>query len=308
MFRLYSTSLIASVIFAGLASAQTYILPPRATPLQGVAAVTRASGGYLKDVQQARYMLEKARQERLVTARQRVEFEQWLESQRPTAASIRAREYAVALNSARQGATENEITSARPLNILLASIQASGNHGPEVAIAPAVTARLNLSGSTSANPGALRYGEKIRWPEALLEEEYDPARDRLTKNLRLATSELKNGEDLSVIVVREIRKDHKAMSDLLDRSAANVTPSRWCAARRFLRELNESINGLTGPNATKQYGDTWTAKGKSVGELVEHMTSQGLKFSPAAPGDEAAYRAVYNALRTYESRLVASNR
>ena len=31
------------------------------------------------------------------------------------------------------------------------------------------------------------------------------------------------------------------------------------------------------------------------------MTKEGLVFAPAAPGDEAAYRAVYDALRTYES-------
>jgi hypothetical protein len=37
-----------------------------------------------------------------------------------------------------------------------------------------------------------------------------------------------------------------------------------------------------------------------VGELVNHMTRQGLRFAPATAGDEAAYLAVQRALAEYD--------
>ena len=34
-------------------------------------------------------------------------------------------------------------------------------------------------------------------------------------------------------------------------------------------------------------------------ELVRNMSRQGLRFAPASPGGEAAYRALYNAMVSY---------
>jgi hypothetical protein len=43
----------------------------------------------------------------------------------------------------------------------------------------------------------------------------------------------------------------------------------------------------------------YVAKGKTVRELVRHLTTHGLRFAPATEGREAAYLAVHRALAAY---------
>jgi hypothetical protein len=38
-----------------------------------------------------------------------------------------------------------------------------------------------------------------------------------------------------------------------------------------------------------------------VAELVQFLTDNGLVFASAAPGDETAYRALYDALAAYDA-------
>lgn len=56
------------------------------------------------------------------------------------------------------------------------------------------------------------------------------------------------------------------------------------------------------------FNNTWNARGKSVAEMISHLTREGLTFAPAAPGDEAAYRAVYQALRAFDASLQYAQR
>ena len=60
---------------------------------------------------------------------------------------------------------------------------------------------------------------------------------------------------------------------------------------------------MKSPGATKYFDGTWVARGKDVAELVNYMREQGLQFAAATPGDDAAYRALYNALAAYYDGL-----
>ena len=44
-------------------------------------------------------------------------------------------------------------------------------------------------------------------------------------------------------------------------------------------------------------------EGNTVAELVANMTGQGLRFAPAASGDEPSYTALHRAMVTYVFRL-----
>ena len=63
-------------------------------------------------------------------------------------------------------------------------------------------------------------------------------------------------------------------------------------AAGFLARLKESAAILQQPDVGGYLSGAYAAKGKTVRELVQYMASNGLRFAPALPGDEPAYRAV----------------
>lgn len=274
--------------------------------LQGMASLQQAQGQYWKDIVQARLGREHALQANLDTARRRIEFEAWYESMLPTATTLRNREMAVDLDSARRFASDVDITSGRALNTLLRSIQGSGrlNQGANVPLDEEVLKNVNLSGGNStAGIGLLKDGGKLPWPSALQDAQFDESRKRLTRNLKLAIDTLKDKEPVPEAVMKDIRGDFKTLNDRLAEAANDLDPTQYIEARRFLNQLSGSINALSDPKVANYFNNAWAAKGKSVAELVAQMTREGLTFAPAAPGDDAAYRAVYQALRAFDNSL-----
>ena len=59
--------------------------------------------------------------------------------------------------------------------------------------------------------------------------------------------------------------------------------------------VRDSINALKQPTAGKFLTGQFGAQGESVGELVVNMTSKGLSFAKAQPGQEFAYLALQRA-------------
>ena len=50
------------------------------------------------------------------------------------------------------------------------------------------------------------------------------------------------------------------------------------------------------PDARHYFTGKYAPRGKTVAELVQHMTEQGLQFAPSVMGDEDAYLALHRAL------------
>ena len=69
-----------------------------------------------------------------------------------------------------------------------------------------------------------------------------------------------------------------------------------------------AIAFLSEREAVKQINNTWNAKGENVAELLSYMIKEGLEFAPAAEGDEAAYTALYQALRDFEAGIPRASR
>jgi len=278
--------------------------------LQGMASLTSANANYWKETQNARLLRERARQESLNTERRRIEMQQWYDTVRPTAVSMRTREMASDLDSARRAATDSDILSGRALNTLLDSIQKTGklSGGPAVPLEEDVVRRVNVTGGTSGNVGLLKDGGKLNWPEGFQGEQFEEPRKRLTRNIALAVQTLKDGEAVRPDVVRDIRADAKTIAETLDETANDLSPPQYIEARRFLRQLENAVAALADPKVVNYFNNNWQARGKTAAELVAHMTRNGLRFAPAAAGDEAAYRAVYQALRAYEAGLQLAQR
>jgi hypothetical protein len=59
---------------------------------------------------------------------------------------------------------------------------------------------------------------------------------------------------------------------------------------------------LQDPNVANYFGK-WAPSGRTVAELVQHLSKNGLEFAPASPGDEAAYQALYQSFLAYDGAI-----
>jgi len=284
---------------------------PLSSSLFGAAAQTQAIGRYLVSVQEARLLREQSRQSAIDTARKRIQFEAWYESQRVTAPQIQQREAATELERARRNAQATDIWSGRALNELLRSTLRTGKlvQGKTVPLEEDTLKHINLSdGASNGNVGLLKDGGKLTWPAALQEAAFEEPRERLSKNLRLAVFKLKEKDPLTPAELNNIEADYKALSTRLGDSADELTAAQYIESKRYLNQVGLAIKALRNPKVANHFNNTWNAKGKTVAELVDHMRKEGLRFAPAAPGDEASYTSLYQALRAFESDLHAAQR
>src|SRR5437660_7695026 len=75
-------------------------------------------------------------------------------------------------------------------------------------------------------------------------------------------------------LANDIKNNVQKMQDILLRTVSDIAPGDYIDAKRYLNMLEESAKALNDPNVSNYFNDKWTAKGKKVGELVEHMTSK----------------------------------
>jgi hypothetical protein len=284
---------------------------PFGADLQGAAALTSATGEYWKAIGQGQLIREQARQARIDTLRKQIEFEQWWDTVRPTAPKMMAAERATDLDRARKDPPATEIWSGQALNALLRSVQSSRlNRASSPSLEEDSLKNINLSDRSSrGNIGMLKDGGKLSWPASLQESQFDEARKRLSKNLRRAVDQVKNDkEPVEPALLRDINGDFKSLNSTLNESADDLSPAQYIEAKRYLNQLAAAIRALSDSKVTNYFNNTWNAKGKNVAELVSHLTREGLSFAPATPGDEAAYNALYVALRNYEAGLQAAEK
>jgi hypothetical protein len=279
-------------------------VPPFAAALQGYAALHEATGDYWKKIQEARITREQSRQMALDTARKEIEFQRWLYATRPTGPQMRERELATDLDRARKDPPLSELWSGKPLNDLLRSLKTSPlNSASSPSLEEKTLKHINLTdGNSHGNVGMLRNGGDLRWPDSLKELQFDKLRKSFQRNLRVAVAQIKDKEPVEDSTRRDLNADFKELNKILDSSAGDMTPEQFIEAKRYLNKLAAAVRALSDDNAVKHF-NTWVAKGKNVAELVAHMTKEGLLFAPATPGDEAAYSALYAALRAFEASM-----
>jgi hypothetical protein len=87
-----------------------------------------------------------------------------------------------------------------------------------------------------------------------------------------------------------------------------LSPQQYIEARQHLNKVRPAIRALNDPLVSNYFNNNWTARGRTVSELIENMRVAGLRFAPAAPGDESAYLALYQALRAFEAGLPGASR
>jgi hypothetical protein len=288
---------------------------PQGAYLQGIAAVTSATGQYFKDIQKARLTRYEANAAALDYAKKRVQHEAWLENQRYLSTqAVRDREAAARLESARKDAPLSDIWSGRALDELYKSIVARGglSRGPIINLDEDTLRHINLrSKAASGNAGMLRDGGKLTWPVGLMDSRFKDSRELLSRKIADAVEAIKSGKSPEKATMDDIHPSFKKMRAILsDSNTADDMPvSQYLDAKRYLAQLDTAIRALSSPAETKKVLDnTYNAKGRTVAELVDNMRRDGLSFNAATPGDETAYTSLYYSLRAFEAGLGSSYR
>jgi hypothetical protein len=273
--------------------------------LRGAADLTSANANYQLTMQRARLSQQQVYQAMIETRHKMFEERRYEQMHTPNAQDIYEATQALDLRRAQKDPPAAELYSGRPLNALLRHLQSSLK-GPvqSLPLDEDVLKRINVRvPGTRGNFGMLRDDGKIQWPMALRGNEYGDSRKDLEKYLPEAVNQIKFNPAVDQSLLKDVNNDLKRMNDTLLASVADIPPSQFIEARRFLNQLEDAVKALEDPKAGTAYQD-WKAKGHNAAELVKYMKDKGLEFAPATPGDEYAYQALYQALRALDVSIL----
>jgi hypothetical protein len=281
-----------------------YPYSPEGDYLRGAADVYRAQGNYLVNYSQSQILMEKARQDVLDTRRKI--YDQWLyeRNNTPSLQDLRERDQKMDLRRALTDPPLYEITDGRALNTLLKKAISTSTAGslPNVPLSPEVLKNINVAVDVGLGLGAvkgLRDGAPLDWPAVLQSSDYDADRKDLENVLRDAVDDASRTGTVNINSLQKIQADYANLSKKLDENIFHLTADQYLAGKRYLKQLNNSIQALQKKNVEKYFNRL--EKVRSVADLLKEMG--GETFAPAGVGDEKAYVALHQALVAYVMQL-----
>jgi hypothetical protein len=270
--------------------------------LSGAADVINAQGQFMISTQQAYLQREQVRQARIDSRRKSFDEYLYEREHRPTLEDERERARLENLRRSRNDPPITEIWSGKALNDLLLAIQqqqAQGRRGPTVPVDEETLKSINVTnGANGGSLGVIRDNGRLHWPLELTGTPYQAERQRLDDLAAKAYSQAVSGA-VDPSILQEMTSTVDSLQTRLRRNVADVSPSDYMKARRYLSDLDNAIRVLQDPNVSKYAGGKLAAKGGTVSDLVTEMSSKGLRFAPAVAGDEGAYVALHRALVSY---------
>jgi len=279
---------------------------PDAEFVKAAALLTTANAQYQATIQRARVTQQQANQAAVETRRRLVDEARYERLSIATPEEVRVKEMEVALNRSSRNPPLAEIWSGEALNSLyhhLAKLGSQGSKGPRVDLEEDVLKHINVTTGTAGNIGLLRDGGRLQWPASLQRPEYAEAKKSLSLLLPAAIQQVTSSHSVAGNVGRDIQAALNSLDDTLKKNINELTPSQYIESRRYLNFLKEGVKALQGDQAADYLNGKYAAKGKTVAELIKYMTENGLKFAPATPGAEGAYRALHFALVAYDDGI-----
>src|SRR5262249_21390502 len=136
-----------------------------------------------------------------------------------------------------------------------------------------------------SNLGMLKGGGKLDWPIPVQGEK----QEKLAAILPSVVAEASSGR----LDPKSYREAVTGVADLQEElrkkfHKEEIDGGSYLVGKRFLDKLEGSIKGLEEPGSRKVLTGSYAAQGRNVPELVFNMSSKGLAFAPANPGDESA--------------------
>jgi len=275
--------------------------------LRGIAAVTSANADYVLTIQNARLVREQVSSAQIENRRRLFDEIRYERLNTPTPEDIRIRNIEVALNRSRRSPPLTEIWAGDSLNSLfnhLAKQQGAGIKGPRVDLDEDTLRKVNFTSGAGGNVALLRDEGKLRWPQPLIQnKDFTEGRAKLDDLMAEAVKDVKGGKNPTAATLKDVRVNLQQMQKQLDDKITLLAPSEYIESKRYLNMLDAAYKALQDPNVGNLLGAKSITKSKNVAELIKNMTDLGLRFAPAAPGDEGAYRAVHWALLSYDDAI-----
>jgi hypothetical protein len=255
----------------------------------------------------------------------------------PTPEEIREQAQQERLHRARNNPPRQEILSAKSLNVLLVDLQQLDDRdirAPDQVLTQELLQQINVTTGRGSTQIDLLKQTRLTWPVALRGSQYDNERQLLNSLVGKAKKQsggmLSRPIETSVLnlpsigreigapsiraahakldpaLVREMVEAIENLEALLALNIKDLPAPRHVEAKRFLRHLKEELEVLQQPDAGFYVNGTYAARGKSVQELIRHMSAHGLRFAPAQAGSETSYLALHHALAAYDLKAHAA--
>jgi hypothetical protein len=270
----------------------------------GAADVINAQGQYLINNQQAFLLREKVRSAMIDNKRKT--FDEWLyeRANLPSLNDQREKAQEEEVRRSLNSAPLTEVWSGKTLNDLLTHVQQlrdKGYDGPDVPLSSDLVNQINVtSGAGGGNPGLLKDVGNLSWPVGLQNLQGATELRKQVDTLLLEATKQAAAGRLDAGTITELERVLTRLRNDLVGQVNNFGFQSYTEAKRFLRELDDAVALLKRPDAAQYLNGKFSAQGKNVKDLVQYMSSNGLRFAPAVSGQEAAYSALQNALVQYD--------
>jgi hypothetical protein len=285
-----------------------WMMNPYQGYLAGTASVTTANAQYQRTIEQARLVRQNPIQESIRTRRAMIEEAEYERAHMPDPEIILQRALERELDRARLSPPLIEIWSGRSLNALLRNAIAQSEREARVLNVPLdedILKSINLTAEDArGNIGLLKNNGDLQWPKSLQGETFKTAREDLSRRLKQAVEAVRNQRKPDDRLLRAMQSDLKKLRETLDDRISEMPPNEYVEVRRYLRLLGLAVEALKDPKTVNYFNGSWTPRGKSVAELVRFMDEKKLWFAPAAPGDEATYVTLYQALAKFDAGFI----
>jgi hypothetical protein len=252
------------------------------------------------DAARASLLMEQAVAERLANRRRAFDELQYERDKTPTP------EQAL-LNRSRANPPAAEVRSGQALNALLTDLRRLGAgaddmSGPD-ALFPLDRAGLRHINVTrgTGNVALLKNNGRLTWPVALAGPALRDQRERLAAR---AAEIVRQAGRVDPEILRQMADDVGQLRQLL-RGNNELSFERFIEARDFLQQFDDALVALRQPDAADHFNGAYELKALTVLGLVKQMTDAGMRFAPAAPGDEAAYEALRETLAACDRATAA---
>jgi hypothetical protein len=282
-----------------------YSESPTGGYLRGSADVINATGRFLVNQEQANLLKEQVKREKLETRKRWIANWLYERENLPTPEDERERLSQIQIRRSLNDPPSGEIWSGLALNTLLADIQKKIGkepdfRGPQIPLEEDIVLHINVTGlKERGNTGLLKREGRLTWPLALQGDQFKADRD-LLNDLTPQVYQQANSGRVDRGTLEEMTKAVQHLHEELANNIKDLTPAQYSEARRFLGSFDDALLLLRQPGAG-EYFNQKAPKGKSIGELIQHMSSKGLYFAPALAGDEPAYAVIHRALAAYHA-------
>ncbi len=144
--------------------------------------------------------------------------------------------------------------------------------------------------------------EAFKWPFFIQRKEFEEERDAFEAVSNQAVKEIDAGGSLSPETVLDLLKKVAAIEEKVDAvplseyASVRSMETKWRKeAKAFLRDLNQTLGNCSKLDSEKL--SKYAFQGKTLGELINHLNSRGLRFSQPGQEDANLYASLFFVMR-----------